>query len=255
MPVSSSRMAGAPIAFLGKDFYFQMAVACAGVAFIGFAPTYWLPLLSGELNAKPVTHLHALVFFAWSLLFVAQTWLAKTKSLSLHRGLGMAAISLATAMVILGVWVAIDRMHAAGAIGRLEAGMAFAIVPLLGITFFAVAFALAIVHIRRSEWHKRLMLLAAISILDAAIARWFLTFLAPPGAAGPPPVAVTVAPALVASLLLVVAMIHDLRRRGKVHEIYWIGFIAYVAVKLIQVPLSETGLWRGLAGALMALGG
>jgi len=57
---------------------------------------------------------------------------------------------------------------------------------------------LAIANTRRPEIHKRLMLLAGISLLDAAVARWFLTFLAPPGPPGPPPVPVTIAPAIVA---------------------------------------------------------
>ena len=70
-----------------------------------------------------------------------------------------------------------------------DQGIAFAIVPLSGMLFFAaVVLTLAIVHVRRPETHKRLMLLASISLLDAAVARWFLTFLAPPGPPGPPPV-------------------------------------------------------------------
>ena len=52
-------------------------------------------------------------------------------------------------------------------------GIAFAIVPLSGILFFAVVFTLAIANTRRPETHKRLMLLAGISLLDAAVARWF----------------------------------------------------------------------------------
>lgn len=35
-------------------FYFQMAVACAAVAFVGFAPTYWVPLTSGSFSATSV---------------------------------------------------------------------------------------------------------------------------------------------------------------------------------------------------------
>ena len=77
--------------------------------------------------------------------------------------------------------------------------------------FFAVVLALAIAMVRRPEIHKRLMLLASISLLDAAVARWFLTFLAPPGPPGPPPVPVTIPPAFVAYLLLVVAIVHDWR--------------------------------------------
>ena len=47
------------------------------------------------------------------------------------------------------------------------------------------AFTLAIVNIKRPETHKRLIVLTIVSMLAAPIARWFLTFLAPPQ---PPPV-------------------------------------------------------------------
>src|SRR5215203_2296742 len=98
-----------------------------------------------------------------------------------------------------------DIEKRSAAIGLTDAGVAFAIVPLSGILFFAVVFTLAVANTRDPETHKRLMLLAAISILDAAVARWFLTFLAPPGSVGPPPVEVTIIPAFVAYLLLLPA--------------------------------------------------
>ena len=57
-------------------FYFHMALACIAVAFLGFAPTYWLPMASGKLPAMPVVHFHGLLFFAWMLYFACQSWLA-----------------------------------------------------------------------------------------------------------------------------------------------------------------------------------
>src|SRR2546429_265023 len=82
----------------------------------------------------------------------------------------------------------------AAVVGQTDAGIAFSIVRLSGILFFAVVFTLGVAAVRQPETHKRLMLLAGISILDAAVARWFLTFLAPPGPPGPPPVAVAIPP-------------------------------------------------------------
>ena len=234
-------------------FYFQMAVACAVVAFVGFAPTYWLPLASGSFSAKPVVHIHGLIFFTWMLFFAFQTWVGASGRIARHRELGLIGVSLATAMTVMGFLVSVNVMKQAAAIGQTDAGVAFAIVPLSGILFFAVVFALAVANTRRPEIHKRLMLLAGISILDAAVARWFLTFLAPPGPAGPPPVAVTIAPALVAYLLLVVAIIHDWRRRGRPHAVYVVGGLALVAVKLLNLPISITATWHAFAGGILAL--
>jgi hypothetical protein len=230
-----------------------MALACAAVAFIGFAPTYWLPLASGSLSSAPVIHVHGLLFFTWTLFFAFQTWVAASGHIARHRELGMIGVSLATAMTIMGFLASVHIMTRAAAMGQADAGIAFAIVPLSGILFFAVVFALGVANVRKPEVHKRLMLLAGISLLDAAVARWFLTFLAPPGAAGPPPVPVTIAPALVAYLLLVIAIVHDWRTRGRPHPVYVYGGLVLVAIKLLNWPISMTSAWHAFAGTLLAL--
>ena len=50
-------------------FYVTMALACAGVALLGFAPTYWMPLAAGSFKANPIVHIHGLTFFAWTFFF------------------------------------------------------------------------------------------------------------------------------------------------------------------------------------------
>lgn len=236
-----------------RYFYLHMALACAATAFLGFAPTYWMPLASRTLSASPVIHFHGFLFFTWSLYFVIQTWLAASGRVVNHRALGIAGVSLATAMTIFGFLASVTSMKHAAALGQTDAGIAFSIVPMSGIAFFAMVFVLAIMNTRRPEIHKRLMLLAAVSILDAAIARWFLTFLAPPGPPGPPPVPVTIAPAVVASLLLVVAMVRDWRTEGRVHPVYIYGTFALLAVKVLNWPISETAAWHSFAGGILAL--
>jgi hypothetical protein len=236
-----------------RYFYFYMALSCMAVAFLGFAPTYWLPLASGTFPSLPVIHFHGMLFFIWTLYFAFQTWLATSGRIARHRTIGMIGVSLATAMTILGFLAAVSALKRAAAAGLTDAGIAFAIVPLGGVLFFAVVVTLAIANTRRPETHKRLMLLAAISILDAAVARWFITFLAPSGPPGPPPVPVTILPALIAYLLLVAAMIFDWRTRGRPHSVYVWGGIALVAVKLLGWPVSTTSAWHSFAGGILAL--
>ena len=234
-------------------FYFYMALSCMAVAFLGFAPTYWMPLASGSFPSMPVIHFHGLLFFVWSLYFVFQSWLAASGQIARHRTIGMIGVSLATAMTIFGFLAGVNAMKRSAALGLTNEGIAFAIVPFSGILFFAVVVTLAIANVRRPEIHKRLMLLAGISVLDAAVARWFLTFLAPPGPPGPPPVPVTIPPAFVAYLLLVAAIVYDWRTRGRPHPVYVYGGIALVAVKLLNWPISTTAAWHSLAGGILAL--
>ena len=251
--MTDDRRVRATVASPARYFYLHMALACAAVAFLGFAPTYFVPMARGSLAIPPVLHIHGIVFFAWSVFFVFQAWLASSGQIARHRSVGLVGVSLATAMTIFGFLAAVASMKRAVAVGQADAGIAFSIVPLSGILFFAVVFALGISAVRRPETHKRLMLLAGISILDAAIARWFMTFLAPPGPPGPPPVVVAIPPALLACLLLVVAMVHDWRTRGRPHRVYVIGGIVLVAIKLLNLPVSETHAWHAFAGGILAM--
>ena len=76
---------------LGDRFYARMAAACFAIGVIGFAPTYWLPLLGGTLNVAPLAHVHAVFFYGWLLLFVRQSSLAAAGQYVRHRAAVAAA--------------------------------------------------------------------------------------------------------------------------------------------------------------------
>jgi hypothetical protein len=227
-------------------FYFSMALACMAVAFLGFAPTYWVPLAERKFSAPPVVHFHGMLFFTWTVYFVFQTWLAASGQTARHRSVGLIGVSLATAMTIAGFLVAVAFMRMMAAMGQTDVGLALSVVPFTGILFFAVVFVLAIVNIRYPELHKRLMLLASISILDAAVARWFFLV-------GPPSLLITILAAFVAYLLLVVAIVFDWRTRGRPHPVYVYGGLALIMVKVLNWPISATPAWHAFAGRILAL--
>lgn len=238
-------------------FYARMAVVCAAVGVIGFAPTYWVPLLRGGLHVAPVAHLHALLFYGWLLLFVRQSALAASGQYVRHRALGLLGVALASGMFFVGLGMAMHSLKESIADGFEPAARAFTIVPISGILLFAILFAVAIVKVHDSDVHKRLMLVNTVGILQAAVGRWFLLFLAPPSAPGapasPPPVFVTVMPALAVDLLIVAGMIYDRRTRGRVHPAYWIAGGITLAVQVLRVPLSQTDAWLRVTHWLLAL--
>src|SRR5262245_64552349 len=92
------RRASAAVASPARYFYPGMAMACAAVAFLGFAPTYFLPLAAGKFWAPPSVHVHGIVFFAWSLYFVYQAWLPASVQVGRHRWTGIVGVSLASGM-------------------------------------------------------------------------------------------------------------------------------------------------------------
>ena len=238
-------------------FYARMAVVCLAVGVIGFAPTYWAPLLRGGLRVAPLAHLHALFFYGWLVLFVRQSGLAAAGQYVRHRALGLVGVALASGMFFVGFGMAIHSLKESIGDGFEPAARAFTIVPISGILLFAILFAIAIAKVHDSDTHKRLMLVNTAGILQAAVGRWFVLFLAPPTAPGapvsPPPVFVTVMPGLVVDLLIVAGMIYDRRTRGRVHPVYWIAGGVTLAIQVLRVPLSQTSAWIAMTHWLLAV--
>lgn len=251
------------------QFYLWMAIAMTATAFLGFVPTFWAPLAHGIPERIGVLAIHALLSFGWMLLLIYQTWLAASGNIARHRDVGMLGVSLATAMTIFGVLAAINAAQRAIAANFAVGGEAFMIVPMAAVLSFAVLVVAAIVNVRRSDWHKRLLISATAVVLDAPIARPFIAYIVmgghmPPfeGTAGlaglpgpPPPVAGVLPPTIVGDLFIVAGMIHDWRTRGKVHPAYlWAGGFV-VAVQLLKIPFSASTLWHGVARWLISLAG
>ncbi len=235
-----------------RRFYVVMAFICAAIAFGLFSLTYWGPLLAGRFTAAPVVHVHAIVFSAWIVMLVVQSCLVATGRLAHHRAWGLAGVSLATAMVFVGLWTALHRVATEVARGHAEASYAFAIIPIGGIALFAVLMVFAFANVHRPEIHKRLVLVATLGILQAAVGRLFFIFLRPsPDIVHPsegPPLAptLTLPSAVLVDLLILAAIVYDWRTRGRPHPAYLIAGAATVAVQVLSVQLSGTAAWRAV---------
>lgn len=236
-------------------FYVGMAGTFVLIAFGGFIPTYWAKIASGTFGGNPVLHVHGALFFGWTLFFLAQTTLAARGRVLDHRAWGMAGISLATAMGFTVVLAAINSIKVAETIGMGDEARRFSIVSLSALVAFAVLFAAAIVNNRRPEVHKRLMILACIPLMQAAVARLFQVVMTPPGVVGPPPVFVSLPPGLVVDLLIVAAMVYDWRTRGRPHPVYLWGGPAILAIQILCLPVSATPAWMAVARGVESLAG
>ncbi|HET7084412.1 MAG TPA: hypothetical protein VFI23_06555 [Rhizomicrobium sp.] len=233
-----------------RFFYFQMALVCMAVAFLGFLPTYWMPVAQGAARFDPVVHIHGMVFFSWTIFFAVQTWIAATGQIARHRMVGLIGVSLATAMVILGILVAMHAMHGRAASGRPDFALRRSIVPLADISCFAILMIAAFFNIPRPEWHKRLMLVAAISILGAPIFRWFVAFGHVPR---PTPLHVVMEAQGVVILLCLFPILHDWRLKGRLHPAYIWGFAGVVLSRVLQATAGPTEAWHGIASWVASL--
>lgn len=243
-----------------RRFFVRMAYACAFVAIVGFIPTYWAPVAARSFDGPPLLHAHGLLFTAWCALFIIQARLAAAGRLRHHRALGLLGVSLATAMVGLGLMVAVNGLENRIAGGYDAQGRAFSIVPISIILGFAALVAAAVASVRRPQVHMRLMLTATIAILPAPIARLFFLIGSADGAVRPalrePP---TVEFALLSSgasdLLIAAAIVYDWRTRGRPHPAYLIAGAALLGVQILRIPLSTTPAWHAVTAWLLAFGG
>ena len=241
-------------------FYLWLAVSFAAVTLLAFVPTYWRPLVEQRLDGgSAVLHVHAVLFSAWPLLFLAQTWLAARAQIRWHRRLGIAGAVMAVAMVVSGLWVTASSIDIQSALGYPVAARGFAIISFTKLAFFAACIALAIRNIRRPEYHKRLMVLAMLPLVQTAIPRILFALFAPdsspqrPGLGEPASMLIGVPAAVVIMAVWLGIAWHDRRRLGRMHPVYSVGGAALLAMEILRVPLSTTSTWQTFAAWLAEL--
>ena len=236
-------------------FHFRMAVVFVLIAFLGFTPTYWVPVASGTFSRPPIVHLHGTLLFSWTLLYLVQTTLIASGRTARHQALGLFGIALFSVMCCSIVATRLILLRGEVHDGFGDAARRFSAIALCSLPLIIGFFAAAIANVRRPEVHKRLMYLLMVGLMIPAIARVFLVLLAPPGAVGPPPLFVLIPPTLTAALLIVVAIVYEWRRYGRVHPLYVYGGATLVLWTLAIVPFSGTALWSATIRMLERIAG
>jgi hypothetical protein len=227
-----------------RQFYTGMAIAAAVVVFVGFAPTFFL---RGSYQTSPLpTYLqvHGILFTIWIALFIAQTSLVAARRTNAHRRLGWAMAALAAVMVVVGTTAGIWSMRRQVDDGFVQEAQAFLATPLFSMMAFAGFAGTAIVRRRDSQTHKRLMLLATIGILDAAVARLPFEFLRTSNW--------TYLPAT--DVFLLTAILYDVVSRRTVHQAYVWGGLILIVEQALRIPVGETAAWQAIAHAIIGGG-
>lgn len=234
-------------------FHFRMAIVFVLIAFLGFVPTYWAPVIAGTFAAPPIVHVHGTLLFSWTILYLVQAGLIASGRVARHQALGLLGIALFAVLCcsIVATQLIVLRHEIHDGFG--EAARRFSAVALCSLPMLVTLFALAIANVRRPEFHKRFMYLLMVGFMIPAIARVFLVLMKPADAVGPPPLFVLVPPTLTAALLTVVAIVYERRRRGSVHPVLAYGGPALVLYTLAIVPFAGTAAWKAMIQALERL--
>jgi len=219
-------------------FFIGMSIAFAGTVFAGFARTYFLRAHFDPTPLIPLLRLHGFVFTSWLVLFLVQTTLVATKRINTHRRLGIAGAIIASLMVIIGTTTAIIRAKIIQVPPGSPSPLVFLTIPLGDMLVFAVLVISGFYFRRKPDTHKRVMLLATIGILPAAVARLPLAFMQQGG------------PFVffgVTDLFIIPCLVYDIVTRGRPHRATLLAGAFIVLSQPLRLIIGGTSAWLAFA--------
>src|ERR1700676_2149856 len=217
-------------------FFSGMAVLMLGSVFLGFARTYYL---AGMFNAplpSTIVHVHGAIFSSWILFLLAQTSLVAAGRTDLHRRIGIAGFLLACLMVVVGVWAATNSLARSGGPPGIDP-KTFYIIPITDMLIFSVLVFFAYRARFDSTAHKRIIIVATVSLMIAAIARWPF-----PAVRGNP-----LAAQLGSYVFLLMLVAYDLWPTHKIHRTTIWASVFLILVQLIRFPIGQRAMWHAFA--------
>jgi hypothetical protein len=227
-----------------RHLYIWAAALIPVIVLAGFARTYYLkgffgnPPLPGLL-----VHLHGLVMTSWVVLFVAQVSLVATGRTRTHQRLGVLGAVLAALVIGVGILTALAAAARGASPG--PPALQFLVVPLGDVLVFAILVGTALyLRRRRLDMHKRLMLLASVGLLPAAIARIPLHFIETGG-----PLAFFG----LTDLCLLAVVAFDTIKNRRLHPVFVWGTLLIIASHPLRLMLAGTDVWLRFATALVGL--
>ena len=258
-------LSGTPRAHaVDRWIYVFTAASFIVIVLAGFIPSSLAKLAAVQAGERPpfplVLHLHAALMGSFLVLLLAQTTLVATGRCEHHRRLGLLAMVIAPALVVVGFILVPTTYHGLwGAAQSAPAEVREQLQPVIrhvenimllqlriGILF--PLFLVIALRARGSEpgLHKRMMILATAMALPAGIDRipWLPTTL--PGS--------PLAPDLYTLLAVSPMFLWDVIRNRWVHKAYWIWLGIGLPFAIAVHGLWDTEWWHTAARQLMGVG-
>lgn len=243
--------------------YVFTAASFIAITLAGFIPDSLVKIAAVQAGERPpfplVLHMHAVLMGSFLLLLLTQTTLMATGRSELHRPLGLLAMVLAPALVVVGLILVPTMYHFAWNAAQAAApdmreklqGVVSArdnimLLQLrIGVLFPLFLFIGLRARGKNPGLHKRMMILATVTALPAGIDRiaWLPTTL--PGS----PLATDLYTLLAVSPMFV----WDVVRNRAVHKAYWIWLAVGVPFAIAVHGLWDTGWWHSIAPRLMGV--
>lgn len=248
-------------AFIDRWIYVFMAAMLVAVVLVGFIPDSIGKIAAVEAGERPsfpfAMHVHAVLMGSWMLLLLTQTTLMATGRRDWHMQLGVLGMVLAPALVLAGVVLVPTNLQSMiafseGAPSEVQAQVQgflrymtdIAIIQFrAGICFLLLVFLALRARKRDSGLHKRLIILATIVPIPAALDRMPFLYHSMPES----PWTVDLWP-----LFCIAPMfLWDLYRQKRIHKAYWIYAAIQVPAAIATNLLWGSQWWHSVAPAIL----
>jgi hypothetical protein len=212
-------------------FYVGLSVFMVAIMVVGFWPSYFGPMLRGNIERPAVIQVHGIIFVGWMALLMAQVMFAARGRIDLHRRIGRYGIAYGWLVVAIGLIVgpAAAVMHIRAGEWTRDQGAGFLLTTFGDMVLFGSCFGAAVAYRARPEIHKRLMIAATVALLFAAVGRMRFIESRP----------------LLALLWLsplLVGMGHDWITRRRIHLAYVVATLA-LFVGAFRILFEQSEFW------------
>ena len=226
---------------LDQYFYFLMSLLIAAVVVYGFSHTVSKNLIHPTIPRPFVLYLHAVVFSGWVVFFILQTTLVRTGNVRIHRIMGRFGAALGAVVAALGVWTAITMERFNMLQLRHPRAPATLLIAFYDIATFAIPFALAIYWQKKTELHRRLMLVGCCALTAAAFSRMPILLWVPNR------VFVSVG----VDLLIFLGVARDLIVNRRVHRVYIYALPAFIISQIAVAYTYQSAYWLKIAHTIL----
>lgn len=221
-----------------RRFFLAMSLLLIASALLGFGYFQYAGISSW--GAPWWVHVHAVSQMGWLGFYALQNALVVRGEVALHRRLGVFGAFYGAWLVVVGMSLSVFNIATGSGDGMFFPA---SLLALNGATMlaFVVLFVAALLHRRRSDWHKRLMLSAVAAMSLPSFGR-ILIMLGIPS---------TLNRTLFVLSIIVIGMIFDGRTRGSVHPAYWWGAGVTVTMGLLIGGLPGFAPFAALANSIV----
>jgi hypothetical protein len=196
----------------GRYFFVSMAILLPILVALGFTPDYQ-EILTGKFKVHWSLHVHGAIMTIWLVIFLAQTLLVANGNIKRHRQLGQTGFVFGI-LVMISLIILTVRELISNNPPMPDGQFDILFIQLQGLTLFGVFFAWGMLVRQNAAAHKRLLLLACIVVMQAAVDR--IRFL--------PGLHEALFPRfLYLDLLLIPLFVYDWRTLKRIHAMTWFG--------------------------------